>query len=124
MKTLITIITLVCNIACTSCSANDLTDYQLMYKYCDENFSTYTVCVFTEWDDEVMSNRANTNVIYVEKCISYSEGGRYGYTEKGEYVTYNVDVPKGEKVESYFVYNPYTNYCDDILVAIDNQLMR
>ena len=99
-------------------------DYQLVYSYCDSHFPTYTVCIFTEWNEEIICNRANTNIVYVEKCISYSSGSNFGYTKEGYFIRYNKIVPIGQEVTSYFIYNPYTNYCDDILLAIDNGLVR
>ena len=99
-------------------------DYQIVFDYCDTYFSTYTVCIFTEWDEEVMCNRANTNIVYVEKCTSYSSGSNFGYTKEGYFIRYNKVVPKGQEVISYFVYNPNTNYFDDVILAVDNGLIR
>lgn len=50
--------------------------------------------------------------------MSYSKG-TYGYSKKGEYVKYNKKVKKGKKAISYFIYNPETNYCDDVVAVID-----
>ena len=70
-----------------------------------------------------MTNRANTNIVYVEKSITVSHGD-YGLTSEGYYVRYNKKVPNGKKVISYFIYNPYSNYTDDIIAVIDNQIIR
>lgn len=69
--------------------------------------------------------RKGKNIVYIEKCITKSSGKNYGYTIKGHYyVAYNKKVPKGKKVTSYFIWNPYTNYCDDVVAAVDNKMIR
>lgn len=69
--------------------------------------------------------RKNKNIVYVEKCVTKSSGKNYGYTIKGHnYVAYNCKVKKNTKVTSYFVYNPYTNYSDDIVAVVDNKMVR
>ena len=98
-------------------------DYQMVFEYCDYNFPSHTVLIFTEWNEEIMTNRANTNIVYVEKSITVSHGD-YGLTSEGYYVRYNKKVPNGKKVISYFIYNPYSNYTDDIIAVIDNQIIR
>ena len=98
-------------------------NYDLVKSYCKTNYPNHKVVVFTKWNEQKMSHRANKKVVYVEKFISYSKG-KYGYSKKGEYVTYNKKVKKSTKVISYFIYNPYTNYCDDVIAVIDNHRIR
>ena len=98
-------------------------DYTLVKSYCKENYPNHKVVMFTKYNAKVMEHRANKKVVYVEKFISYSKG-KYGYSKKGEYVKYNKKVKKGKKVISYFVYNPYTNYCDDVVAVVDNHRIR
>jgi len=73
---------------------------------------------------QVDTNKEGKNIIYIEKCVSKSKGN-YGYTIKGHYyVAYNKKVKKGKKVTSYFIWNPYTNYDDDIVAVADNKMIR
>ena len=72
-----------------------------------------------------LENRKGKKIVYIEKCITISNGKGGGFTKKGHYyVAYNKKVKKGKKVTSYFVYNPYTNYVDDIVAAVDNKMIR
>ena len=69
-------------------------------------------------------HRKGKNVVYIEKLVSKSKG-RHGYTIKGHYyVAYNKKVKKGKKVTSYIIWNPYTNYEDDVTAVIDNKMIR
>jgi hypothetical protein len=66
---------------------------------------------------KVPTNRQGT--VYIEKVKTKSDGGRDGHTTKGNYyVKYPKKVKKGKKVTMYFIYNPYTNYCDDIVAVV------
>ena len=113
------IITLVIGMLLTpSVYAQSKSDYKIAKAYCQKYYPTKTIRVFTKYNAKRMEHRKGTKYVYVEKFTSYSKG-RYGYSKKGEYVRYNKYVKKGKKVVSYFVYNPYTNYCDDVVVVID-----
>lgn len=79
---------------------------------------------FVPINSKKILHRKNKNYIVVEKVVSYSSGKKYGYTKEGYYIAYNKKVPKNKKVVSYFIYNPKTNYFDDILWAIDNNTYR
>ncbi len=103
--------------------ASSMSNYELAESYVARNFPQCQMVVFTHYDANIMENRANTNVVYVEKFVSYSKG-KYGYSKKGEYIKYNKKVKKGKKVTSYIIYNPYTNYCDDVVAVIDNHKIR
>lgn len=69
-------------------------------------------------------HRKSKGIVYIEKCVSYSSGKNYGYTKKGYYIAYNTNVPKNEKVKSYCIWNPYTNYEDDVVAVADNKMIR
>ena len=113
------VISLICSISAPS-------DIQLVEEYCEENFSSYEVVYFLSenWEEETICNRADTGKIYVEIFVSYSNGGNWGENEEGWGVAYNTDVPKGEKVISYIIYNPNTNYIDDAIAVVDNGKIR
>ena len=99
------------------------TDLQIMREYCRKNYPKYTIREFTKYNPQVIENRKGKNIVYVEKFVSYSKGN-YGYSKKGEYVRYNKNVKKGKRVVSYFIYNPKTNYCDDVVAVIDCGKLR
>ena len=99
------------------------TNEQIMREYCRKNYPKYTINVFTKYNPKVIENRKGKNIVYVERFVSYSRG-TYGYSKKGEYVKYNKKVRKGKKVISYFVYNPKTNFCDDVVAVIDCKKIR
>lgn len=119
--TLITLILLI--LASVPTFAETSSNYELMKSYCRNHYPKHKVVVFTKWNESKMSHRANKKVVYVEKFVSYSKG-KYGYSKDGYYVKYNKKVKKGKKVISYFIYNPYTNYCDDVVAVIDNRRIR
>lgn len=109
---------------CISVFANSKVTNESLYRsYCKKNYPKYTIKVITKYNPKTMENRKGKKVVYVEKFISYSKG-KYGYSKKGEYVKYNKKVKKGKKVVSYFIYNPNTNYCDDVVAVIDNNMLR
>lgn len=113
--------------------AKSMSDKQIVKEYCKHNYKGYKVKYFTKWNDKVMSHRANKNVVYVqiEKSISSgkkdSRNGRYWGYIKGQHfykTWYNKKVKKGKEVISYYIYNPNTNYEDDIIAVIDNKKIR
>lgn len=103
--------------------ASSMSNYELAETYVERNFPQCEMVVFKHYDANIMENRANTNIVYVEKFVSYSRG-KYGYSKNGERIKYNKKVKKGKKVTSYIIYNPYTNYCDDVIAVIDNHKIR
>ena len=96
----------------------DTKNNALVREYCNKHYQKYTIRVITKYNPKVMENRKGKKIVFVERFVSYSKG-KYGYSKKGEYVRYNKKVPKGKKVISYFIYNPETNYCDDVVAVID-----
>lgn len=73
-------------------------------------------------DFENITNR-ESDYIAVEVVKSESDGIHGGYDEYG-YIAYNADVPQGEKVISFVLYNSENQECDDILYVIDNGQIR
>lgn len=103
--------------------ASNLNDCDIVKKYIKDNYPNCEVVFLNQYDEEIIEHRKDTNIVYVEKFISYSKGN-YGYNKDNIYVKYNTEVAKGEKVISYFIYNPYTNYCDDVVAVVDNHEIR
>ena len=81
----------------------------------------YTVVEGDDWG--VVDNRTDDELI-VQVVESTSYGGGYGEDPQGYVIAYNVDVPQGEHVTSYIIYNPYTQVCDDVVAVIDNGIRR
>lgn len=113
------LLSLICSVYSTP------TNVQLVEQYCYENYPECEIVyyMYDEYDEEVITNRANTGKVYVEIFISYADG-HHGWSKEGYYIAYNKEVEKGEVVISYFIYNPYSNYYDDIVAGIDNGIVR
>lgn len=119
--------------SCSTCFAEKTSDKQLVQKYCTAHYPKMKIKYFTKWNEKTITHRTNKNIVYVqiEKSISSgkkdSRNGRYwGYVKGQRYYKtwYNKKVKKGKTVTSYYIYNPYTNYTDDIIAVIDNKKIR
>ena len=117
----ISIITLIFNISFASAKVSNK---KIVKKYCREHYRGYKIKYFTKWNEYKMTHRKGKKVVYVEKMISYSQGKQYGYTKEGYYIAYNKKVKKGKKVVSYCIYNPHTNYYDDVVAVVDCKMIR
>lgn len=109
-------------LGCVPCMANT-TDKGLVKNYCSIHYKNYKVVYFTKWNQKKMTHRKGKHIVYVEKVVSTSKG-KYGYTKDKFYITYNKKVKKGKKVISYCIYNPKSNYIDDIVAVVDNKKIR
>lgn len=81
----------------------------------------YTVVENDDW--RVVDNRTDDELI-VQVVESTSYGGRYGEDPQGYVIAYNVDVPQGDQVTSYIIYNPYSQAYDDVVAVVDNGMIR
>lgn len=120
-------------IGCAPCMAKSTSNKSLVKSYCNTHYKGYKIKYFTKWNEKTMTHRANKKIVYVqiEKSISSgkkdSRNNRYWGYIKGQtyYKTwYNKKVKKGKKITSYYIYNPYTNYEDDIVAVVDNKQIR
>ena len=78
---------------------------------------------------KIVDHRKGKPFIVVEKVLSKSDGTGYGWystkTKGTKYIIgYNKKIPRGRKVTSYVIWNPKTNYCDDVLYVVDNRSYR
>ena len=105
-------------------SSTPQSDYKIAVAYAKKHYPKCKIHTFTQFNPKVMRTRKNKGVVYIEKFTSYSRGGKYGYSAKGEYVKYNKYVKKGQRVISYFIYNPYSNYDDDVVAVVDCKMIR
>lgn len=110
------------------------TNWQIVKKLCrKEGYRRIKLICENEMTDrafwKVVDNRRDKPYIVVSKVYSISDGTGYGWystkTKGTNYIIgYNRRVPKGKRVLSYVVWNPKTNYCDDILYVVDNLTYR
>ena len=69
---------------------------------------------------EILENRNGNIIIEVIQATVLDDEGN-GSDQFGFYVKYDSKrFAKGDKVQSVFVYNPETNYVDDILYRVDS----
>ena len=69
---------------------------------------------------EILENRKGKIIIEVIEATVLDDEGN-GSDQFGFYVKYDAKrFSKGDKVQSVFVYNPDTNYIDDILYRVDS----
>lgn len=61
--------------------------------------------------------------IEFERSIA-SEKGIYGFDSDGYYIAYNKPRNPGGTVYSVFIYSPFTNYDDDIILTYDSGMIR
>lgn len=77
---------------------------------------------------KLIEHRKGKPYVLVTKVVSVSDGSDHGWYTTNEGYTYiigyNKRVPKGKKVTSYIIWNPKTNYEDDVLYVVDNRMYR
>ena len=115
-KYLILIITLLL-IASTPVFA--VTNIQLVKKYTRTQYPDKKLRIVSqEKVGRAFTHRRN-KYVYVIKFKAKSRG-TYGITKTGSYIRFNNRVKKGKWVYMYYVYNPYSNYEDDVVARIGN----
>ena len=123
----------ICVINTIPTEAKSMSNKQIVKEYCKHHYKGYKIQYFTEWNEKIITHRANKRIVYVQIEKSISSGkidscnGRYwGYIKGQHYYKtwYNKKVKKDKTVTSYYIYNPYTNYEDDIVAVIDNGKIR
>lgn len=73
----------------------------------------------SELTEDILVNRQGKLII--EKCVGkVTDDEKNGSLEDGSYISYeNVDCIKGNTIVTYLIYNPNTNYTDDVIDRID-----
>lgn len=76
------------------------------------------ICEIYDTEDlteDILTNRQGKLII--EKCIgTVIDDEKNGSLENGSYISYeNVDCVKGNTIVTYLIYNPDTNYTDDVV---------
>ena len=69
--------------------------------------------------EDILANRQGKLII--EKCTgTVSDNEKNGSLEDGSYISYaDVDCAKGDAITTYLIYNPGTNYTDDVIERFD-----
>lgn len=69
--------------------------------------------------EDILANRQGKLII--EKCVgTVTDEDRNGSLEDGSYISYaDVDCAKGDTITTYLIYNPKSNYTDDVIERFD-----
>lgn len=73
----------------------------------------------SELTEDILANRQGKLII--EKCVgTVTDDEKNGSLEDGSYISYkDVDCAKGDTITTYLIYNPDTNYTDDVVERFD-----
>lgn len=73
----------------------------------------------SELTEDILANRQGKLII--EKCVgTVTDDEKNGSLEDGSYISYeSVDCTKGDTIVTYLIYNPKTNYTDDVIERFD-----
>lgn len=112
--------------------ANTNKDLSVATTYISRHYPGYKVRFVPEGKPNTMKlrTRKGKRVVYVEVLKSRAKGNlkgkrrSWGITAKGSYITYNRRVKKGKRVTSYCIWNPNSNYTDDVVAVVDNGFIR
>lgn len=112
--------------------ANTNKDLSVATTYISRHYPGYKVRFVPEGKPNTMKlrTRKGKRIVYVEILKSRAKGSlkgkrrSWGITTKGSYITYNRRVKKGKRVTSYCIWNPNTNYTDDVVAVVDNGFIR
>lgn len=115
-----------------SVKANTNKDLSVATTYISRHYPGYKVRFVPEGKPNTMKlrTRKGKRVVYVEVLKSRAKGNlkgkrrSWGITAKGSYITYNRRVKIGKRVTSYCIWNPNTNYTDDVVAVVDNGFIR
>ena len=83
---------------------------------------TDNICQFydsSELTEDILANRQGKLII--EKCVgTVTDDEKNGSLEDGSYISYeSVNCTKGDTIVTYLIYNPETNYTDDVIERFD-----
>lgn len=112
--------------------ANTNKDLSVATTYISRHYPGYKVRFVPEGKPNMIKlrTRKGKRIVYVEVLKSNARGNlqgkrrSWGITTKGSYITYNRRVKKGKRVTSYCIWNPNTNYTDDVVAVVDNGFIR
>ena len=112
--------------------ANTNKDLSVATTYISRHYPGYKVRFVPEGKPNMIKlrTRKGKRIVYVEVLKSNARGNlqgkrrSWGITTKGSYITYNRRVKKGKRVTSYCIWDPNSNYTDDVVAVVDNGFIR
>lgn len=115
-----------------SAKANTNKDLSIATTYISRHYPGYKVRFVPEGKPSMMKlrTRKGKRIVYVEVLKSNAKGNlqgkrrSWGITTKGSYITYNRRVKKEKRIKSYCIWNPNSNYSDDVVAVVDNGMIR
>lgn len=57
--------------------------------------------------------------LVVDMAYAVASGPDYGYDHRGEYIAFDYDVQPHDRILAAMIYNPLSNYSDDIIARFD-----
>lgn len=73
--------------------------------------------------DSVIENRMDKRIVYIDQFVTKSRGGYGVVTTKGPFkgnrMAYENYHKRGKTVVVYLIYNPFTNYSDDVVAFVE-----
>lgn len=102
-------------------TASAATNMQLVNKFCRTNYPGKKVKVIDQGklNYNTFTHRKGKRYVYVIKFRAKSAGVG-GYTKSGSFVRFNRYNKINKWVNVYYIYNPHTNYEDDVIARISN----
>ena len=118
MKKILTVIIFSLLLTTTASAA---TNVELINRFCRTNYPGKTVKIVNQVkvNYHTFTNRKGKRYVYVIKFRAKS-AGTGGYTKSGAFVRFNKANPIGKWVYVYYIYNPYTNFEDDVVARVSN----
>ena len=103
-------------------TSTDSYDFEPIINVIPSETETDNICQVydsSELTEDVLANRQGKLII--EKCVgTVTDDEKNGNLEDGSYISYaDVDCTKGDTVTTYLIYNPETNYADDVIERFD-----
>lgn len=103
-------------------TSTDSYDFEPTINIISSETETDNICQFydsSELTEDILANRQGKLII--EKCIgTVTDDEKNGSLEDGSYISYeSVDCTKGDTITTYLIFNPETNYTDDVIKRFD-----
>lgn len=103
-------------------TSSDSYDFEPTINVIPSETETDNICQLydsSELTEDILVNRQGKLII--EKCVgTVTDDEKNGSLEDGSYISYeSVDCTKGDTIVTYLIYNPDTNYTDDVIERFD-----
>lgn len=106
----------------TISTSTDSYDFEPIINVIPSETETDNICQLydsSELTEDILANRQGKLII--EKCVgTVTDDEKNGSLEDGSYISYeSVDCTKGNTITTYLIFNPETNYTDDVIKRFD-----